>query len=489
MNETELERLMKSYGESMGKGPAMPHPNKIRYLSRPALFKAGMFVTAVAVGWVLISPRDAMASTLKRIGTAIKNVRTMRTRFSILMPSGRWRNFTTTSYKDRMWRYDVQKSDALHVTLIKQNNLELTNYDLLDHATLDTPQVEAGEMADMDALSYAKQLADSGQTNINRKVSILPHNDVGGRPVYTLVLDRAEDRYHAEVLVDKATDLPISSEITVFYSGAHGGLFKLRQEFEFNIPFGPKVFSFEQGKAVVDVRTSMADLEPKWSRTLGSVGDSEVRDACVTPDGTIWLAMTVTGFKEKPILPTRLVAGSAMTYVRLYDLTNSSGHPNAGRAKMFGKDVAIVGFAPLEVGAPIPIRAVVYFSKRPAATPVVNTPEDPSEIGTAKALDLSLRREQASWPSYFAALDLDRIGLEMSQIIWRKRSEVLESEGRLLDAAHAYERTAKERALFAKYIGYEQLLQAASCYERLGMKAEADRDGAEAAVLKASRER
>lgn len=488
MTENEVEKLLHAYRDSLGtSGRRVRAPSPWRRRTAWAL------VTASAAAIIVVGamwPRDADAAALRRIRLALKNAHTMEETFSMQTPGGAYREFLHDYYKDGAWRCEVHKGTGLAATYVLRSGLVLTDFDRLDHATLEPadPKFFADVTgSDTDALSYVKDQIDIGRQGLPRRISIQPHDPVDGVPTYVLTLDRAEDAYHAEILVDKRTDLPISDEVAVIYEGR--GVNRYRQAFRFDQPQPDSLFALASDKPVVRVSEAQSELLEDWKKTLAAVDGTEVRDACVTPDGTIWIAVTTRRNGDTLPVPDSVVTPEGGEYARILDLVPSA---IVDKEKVFqwnGESVLVEGFVPLDPAAKAASAVTVKFANRPLRYPGFAALDHPKSVAAGSTAALPLRRESRELPAYFTALDLDYFGLQIPIEIWETRADALEKSGRLLDAAHAYEQTAVAYRSWVKYVGYRPLEQAAKCYRKLGLTLEAERDEAAAKTLKATRER
>lgn len=479
MNERQLEGLLKEYGEALGPGR---RPEKRAPVRRGKLGYAIAFCAAATAIMVSMWPQDAAAGRIRRMEQRIKNAKSMEMTFWQQTTGGQWFNWLHVFYQDGNWRYQVIKGKGQAETDIERDGLLYQDYQRLDHATVQRATAEEFPLSGMNALDYAKQSIDSGQVSIERKVSVHEHAPVDGRATYVVAYDRPEDAYHAELLVDSATDLPISADVKVHYSGENGGDFRFRQEYRFNQAFGPDVFEPTHGKPVVDLRDSESVLGKRWTKPLVAIQGTEVREATVGTDGTIWLAVTCPQ-EDQPALPIRISG-----YGRLWDLNPSTMSGRAG-LKLGGKDILVVGFFPLDPSGAKPDKMTVSFGRRPIALPNFSTPASPDGEGVSSSTTIPLSLDRSPFPGYFTLLDMDRMTLELPADIWHYRGIALKDGGNLLEAAHSFEKSAREHEDFVKYIGYRELDLAAACYDKLGMAAEADRARKQSADLKAARER
>ncbi|HTQ11881.1 MAG TPA: hypothetical protein VMI31_17605 [Fimbriimonadaceae bacterium] len=484
MSRQQLEGLFKQYSDSLGEPSRTPYPRPRR--SKLPAYAAVFVVLALAL--VALWPRDALAARLKQIGLAIKDAKTMEMTFSRLQPSGRWVQWLHTYYTEGMWRQEIEKGVGQRETVVTRNGLMLSDYHRLDHATLGPVWKEEGQ-ADFEqqsALDYA--LDRYGQSASDETVtrSTQGHSDVNGRAAYAIVVDRSGDTPgpwsdHMEIVVDKQTNYPISADIRDVRPGENGGEFKMHQDYRFNMPLDPALFELKSDKPIVDLRESPGRLAKEWAHPLAELGPTQIRDASVTRDGTIWIAYTTNSDDESAAAPTEISIEGAR-YVSLGAFTGPVGE---AAIHLQGQEVEVVGFAPLEVPAKPPFVAVVRFQPESS----LNVPPENPPAPFMGAVPLNLTLVAGEYPPYFPLLGYDRAILEVQIATWGARAKGLVDAGRYLDAAHAYERTAKECENFVKYIGYRDLDKAAECYDKLGMAAEAARDRALADALHAARER
>jgi hypothetical protein len=411
----------------------------------------------------------------------------MESSLSMQLPSGKWHEFAHIYYRDRMWRTDARKSQAMVISVVERDGMQLTDYERLNHATLrpvrapgaDTPTVEGN------ALDFAKRSLDAGDLSVERTTTVREHGPVEGVPTYLVVLDRPTDGFHAEILVDKRNDLPIRSWAKVHHPRQERWL-EYSQEFRFNQPLSDQLFTLEPGKPVVRLPEARAALLKRWQSAAAKVGETAVYDGSVGPDGTVWLALTVPSGSDRPLLPSR-IASEGGDYVRLPDFDPSNGADSAP-VRIGGKDLVLTAFAPLRIGGPLPRQVNVDFAKRTPDRPSGSPRSAEGETVTARTR-LPLRRQADDRPDFFPALNLDRLGFEIPLIAWRSRGRALEAAKDYPAAARAYERCADEYRNFVKYAGYLALEDAARCYDKGGMPDLAQKRRQQAAALKASGER
>lgn len=485
MREEELKALFAEYRESLGTCDrrSFRRRGEARQLAIARLAGAGLAGAGLlAVGSIAFWPTDAAAHALRKMGTAIRYARSMDVAFDSLRPSGKWVTFSRFRFRDGMSRIDDLRSAGLACTVITRDGSEWTDFHRLDHVSRSPGRkLDWGEMGGENAVDDAMRSIDSGHTDVRRSVRLRSHAPISGVPTYDIVLDRAKDRYHAEILVDARTDLPISTECSVDYGPEHGGLNRFRQTYRFNEPLVPSLFVPEKDKPVVDLRSERLHLMERWQTPLATVDGSDVLDASLTSDGTVWLVVGRKSFDGRIALPTT-IAGHA----RLREFAPTHFDDRAEPFTVEERDVVVCGFPRVDGISTNDVS--VGFARREGNLPQMRLPED----RTAEFIDnvrLRLRSEPGTVPSYFTALDMDRFALEVPVQVWDVRASALEALGRDLDAAHAFEKEAEADASFIRYVGYRPLQRAALCYDRLGLKEKAADARRRASALKTERER
>ena len=465
MNENEMERLFAGYRDSLGKCGRVP-ARRARHVGW-RLATAGAL--ALGVGFALW-PSIASAQAMRRMSNAIRNARTMEMVAEVESPSGGWTTFERFRTRGPMWRTDGYRGPYAG-TSIGRDGRRIQSFDRVNHATVADPAEEDPmfRTEPQDALDFAKEWTDGGLVGIERKVALRPHGPIDGRPAYVVVLDRAEDGYHGEILVDSKTDLPLSVEYTEGESHR-----RFRQTYRFDAPMPDALFEPPKGKPLVDLSVERIGLMARWDRPLTVVGGTKVRDACVTEDGTVWVAMTV-----KDRQATMALAGRMAGYARLPEIYPSAGAAGVAPFRPDGEDVVVVGLVPLDATKP-PKQAQVGFTGRKGRWVNYWTSGAMVEKPVGTPVPLALRRVAGDKPDYFTALDLDQFGLTLPILTWGARAAGLEKEGRLAEAGRAYEKCAAAQRSYAQSEVRRSLREAARCYHKAGLDADAARVQAEA---------
>jgi len=473
MSELDIERLMKGYGESLGTSSRRIVPRSSARPRRTGLVAAAIAIGAV--GTVALWPRDATAARLRRVNSAISNARSMEVVSQLQYPSGMWQEFSRVSYLDGMWRRQSYKGIGLQITLIQRGEGTLTSYAGVPHATLTRSGLDESLPVEASALDYAKRglAAQSAQETIRESAPI------NGVPTYIVQLDRAHDQYRAEILVDARTDLPIRAEMSV-RNERRGDLMHYREEYRFNEPISNDRFEFKIGKPVVVLEEAESALAKRWAKPRQSLGRTELREACVTPDGTVWIVVTAPGGGQLEMLPTRIDG-----YFRLPDVDPSSRTNRRSKIVLDGERPVLVGFAPVRTVAIQPEALNVVWSSRR-----LESPGSAGAEGTdAVVRRVPLRRAKGKVPEFLTGLNLDRYGLEIPMLVAQARARTLRSTGDFLEAAEAFREAAEAQRRWVRYSAYRPLQEAAECYARAGRHEEAAECEREANRLLSERER
>ena len=427
----------------------------------------------VAFGGVAVWPRNAGAATIHRIRAAISNAKSMEEEYWLRTPAGRWRVFDHVYYHDGMWRFDVTKSDPLQLTIVNRDGQTLTDWHQLDHATLaNGTSANSGVTRDQDALDYAKASIVMGLADPKPTVTVRDHDPVNGVPTYVLSLDRAVDNYHAEILVDRGTDLPISSEVAF---DDRDGTRRYRQSYRFNQFLPDALFSLKPDKPVVNLLDAERNLENHWVTPIAIVEKCRVRDVSVTTDGTLWVTVSSADKSERMALPTSISTADGAAYTPMGDYEPSFPSDDDNPFKMFGEDMYVIGFVPLQPNTITPAWATISFTRRPSHYPAGVEPFDAHEEPLGSPIHLRLRQEATNLPDYLTALNLDRFGLELPMDVPHYRAVALQASGRTVEAARAYEQEAEANNRFVPYHATVPLASAERCYRSAGMTAEAAR--------------
>lgn len=487
MNENKLENLMQSYKDTLGQA-RRPEP-KDKPSAVPRLAFTGLAVAALATG-VVLWPRDASAAAVERLRKAIRNANSMEMVFAMEGATG-FKEFVATTYKDGAWRYDSRSGTALEGTFIIANGRCISNYKNLDHATSELADHQMSHMftgAEVDALDFAMQQTDMGAVGRKRDIKLLPGIDAS---TYKMRLERPSDDYVAEILIDKKTDLPISTEISMMFGGDDKQQ-RYRQSYRFNEQVPDSLFQVPKGRPVLDLVVEQSKLVKAWSKPLASVETTEIRDARVSPDGTIWILVTAPIPPEMPkiietadwekhrrasavLLPSEIDAGNGISYGRAQEIVPSSILGKPQTFKIDGETAYIVPFVPLTKTPEQPGKVTLRLATRLPHMPGFSDPGEVKSREAKEVVTVLVTKENGAMPSYFPALDLDHFGFQVPILLADTKAKAFEAVEDWKSAGRAYEECAHAYAGFVKVAGHIPLRQAAACYEKAGMPDDAQR--------------
>jgi hypothetical protein len=491
MRHIEIEAIFQEFNDTLGTCSRVP-ARMSRQTRRPRQESLAFgLISLTALAMVFVAwPRNAEAGSIAKLVQAVGEARSIETQSSRELRPGRWLEYAHEYYEPGKWHGRIYEGTGLAVTYVVAGGRALTDFDCLDHATVEPADPKFFEEASRsirDPLEFVRSQTDMGQVGMERKMSVRPNPPINGRPSYSITLDRKEDSFHAEITVDQQTNLPYQSKVTV-RGPSNQGMLHYRMQYLFNQDLPPSLFALQSAKPTIDVPSAQVELEATWKKPLAEIGSTDVRDACITSDGTVWIAVT-NDERETTILPTALKTESETAYTRLgNDIVPSAILGKSHPFKLNGKQIYMVGFAPLSEPRVPPSRVKVEFAARGAQLPGFRQ-GPPKRLRAESTVSLSLRKEPGRLPSYFPTLDLDDFSIQIPIEIDDAKANALEKQGRMIEAAHAYEQSAIDYRSFVKYVGYKSLQSAAECYKKAGLNQKAAEDLLMAKALKDSRER
>jgi hypothetical protein len=483
MNEPKFEQLMESYKDSLGHGrrPASrPRPSRL-----PGFALSGVLAAALIVSGIFLWPKDAAAAALERVARAIRNAQTME-EINEMGTASSFREIIHTYYKKGAWRMRSRIGSPLEAIFVAKDGKVLNDYARLDHATLepmDSDFFATFQGDNIDALDFAKEETEMGLVDKERKVTLVPSQNGA---TYTVLLERPNDIYRAEIIVDKKTDLPISSSVTVRYDEKQSQTF--RQTYKFNQDLPESYFALTSTKPVVDLRVAQADLKKQWKIPLGEIETTKVRDVRVTPDGAVWVAVTATQTHapegessryprsgDKLLLPSAIDAGNGVTYARSLEMVPSSILGKPQTFDVDGDRLYILAFTPLARTPELPGRITLKMSTRVPNFPGFSEEGNNTETDAKQTLTLSVKREGKLLPEYFPGLDLDHFGFQVPLVLAFTRARAFEASGDWEKAGRAHEEASEAYMGFIGRRYPDEFKAAAKCYEKAGMAGDAER--------------
>lgn len=460
MNEQEVATKLEAYRQSIGVPHRVAMP-RVRVISPRVRVWATAAGAALLLGGFVVWPAYANAEAIKRLGYAIKNARTMDSTIEIERPDGTWAKATRVLYDSGKWRYENRFTPQMARTLIYRDGLFIDDYAVLDHASQEPEGAWNGQpTAPENAVEVAQRLLGASLTK--RHVESAP--DVDGKSVYRLTL---EDDHQSKLvlLVDRATDLPISSEMWSMDTNTAGnGVQHVRATYRFNESLPKSLFEFTAGRKLVDLTKSVQAWRKAHSKPIASVGNLRVLDATVTADGTIWFTIEGgDGLEIRNLKADDGIFSPLSEFHRDYPWAGKKASPSVVRA-----------FTPI--------------------LPLTKTPDwvqfQVVRSGTSRAIgrgSVPLRAEKSLVPAHLAELGFQHHLVAREHLVLRAQAKGLAVAGEALNAAQAFEHAATKA--FVKYAGHLDLDEAAKLYRKMNRFADAERVETESARLKQTRER
>ncbi len=374
VNEEKLSALMNSTVSgisasdklryrAMSIGPAKAQPNSLR---PKWAFGLAAAATLAVFSLVALYPRRSEASALRRMQDAISNAQSMQVSAYVGKDQALLQQIY---YQNGEWLMHSRLESSHPVWSLVKND-QFYKWDEGQTVATIEPYAEPVWMAhDGTAVDFVKSQMSFDEAGLTSKLE--PNPDLNGRPTYKLVIERHSDPRtpapdeRCEVLVDKQTDLPITSTTTS--KAPEGGDYVNKEDFAFNVTMDSHMFEPCHGQATLlrNLPAERTQLKAAWSTPLTTAtqgsNTAEVRDVEVNGSGTVTIAYT-TSLKLDPassstaFAPTELRDENGTTYLRLSDYTPgfvSSFADDLAAEMTFGQHhLAFCTWAPLEPRQP-----------------------------------------------------------------------------------------------------------------------------------------
>jgi len=488
VNENEIERLMRAHGDSLGvssRRHVVPPPPRWGRRMTIGFASLAVVITTTMMLW----PRDVVASTLARVNRQITDAKSFEERIYMRIQN-RWVEPIDISYQNNMWRIDSAKGmSTLECLRVFRDGKVYERYKALDFTTV--WKARPNELGDPNkvgesTLEFVKGMFAGPEGTKKQKAQLVEHESVDGKPTYMLIFDRPADHWRLEILVDKDTDMPIHSELTMVDRWNKPLLYK--SEIQINHPIDPLVFAPPTQGEVVRLPEDLQVAADQWTKPVAKVEHSDIQNVSVSADGTIWIAVTTPPGLEKPAMPSTVSDLNGTKYVRIQDIDPAS---MSSRKEMTigGKSIYITGFVPIVDNGLQPLQVKIGFARREAYPPFFSDSFRKEGLTLKETVTLQPAVESGNWPQYFRYLGISHFLLQIPVSTWSARAQALESNGDLLQAARAYEKLAEARYNWVKYSAFQPMLDAAKLYRRLGDTVRAADLEVRAEALKESRER
>ena len=239
---------------------------KITKPKRWRLTMAGGLAAALTVsaGVLLLTPASSTAATIKRMEAAIKGVKAMHVRSYSDRPGRPRVMFSELFCLDGSWRSDAFPGQDLERIYIRSGGRQ-SLYLACNDVSVVEPQMQNELEGAPSAIEFAKMISDEGRSDTPRQYKVEPRPNEGGKEVYAIVGWRSDTPYHLELIVDKATNLPIRSEFKGEEQGSENYQV-LTEEYSYNDPISPSKFDTK-----IKPTTKVIDLPAEADRLKATI--------------------------------------------------------------------------------------------------------------------------------------------------------------------------------------------------------------------------
>lgn len=487
MDDHEIGRKLRLYADAMGQ------PSRTVERRRAPRLWLGWVAACLVVGIAAFSlwPGDATAETLQRIQGKLGDVQSMRIRSYTKKGADAQMNlYLTTEYREGVWRH-VLPERFKNVEFLRRGDLLYVNYHVLDHATVqavsastDFDDPALSEETTVPALEYVKRYVEHGQSDQEVDVLVKDGPEVRGRPTYALEFAaRTDDRRKTTLVVDRASNLPLYADTVQLLpasrvlgaQGDHAQEFRSHHDFEFNVAISEKSMEPRFGKPIVNVGELRLTLREEWNRPIAAVGETRVLDACIGPEGTLWITYSVPMGQSQGLLPE-----PPQGFAPLPELASQGG------AKILpGRQVLVAGFAPLDGRPRRGGEWTIPFAERAPRSGLGEERGRPTETDASRLRQvvLRVRSEGRPYPLFFAALGLDYDCVKVPMMAASARAVYLENRDRFEEAGDWWRAAGVAAGRWVVFGGHPMMREAEQCYRKAGMEKEAVAMAAEAKRL------
>jgi len=442
MKKHDFEALMARYRESLGSCSRVPERKPKRVWVRPVASLGAVVILAI-LALILLWPKDAAATAIDRMSHALKGVTHFQATGYQLW-EGKWKEMTEVNYADGVWSLKRDTKNDTFLCIASDDGL-LIHYKRLPYV-LKTPkyyEINQEMIGNRSVLDFVLRHIDSGYYRIGRKQTVVDRGST-----LALQLSRQKGGYKAEVIIDKATNRPLSAVVSSYADDTNKGpQYMERYNFGYESIPNPVL----PDKPVVDTQLELAKLTPAWERALAS-SKKEIIDARVSSSGTVWLVASYDRSMKKVRLPYRILVGSkSYRPMRFFAGTASAYNDDL---RIGGKSIAVMGFAlPERTRNATTCKVILgdyatgvfleFLDNEP-------TPEDSLALAIP-SYSLSLKRDPDPVPRYFATLSLCDEQISMRSYEAYARAGQLRDELRFDEAIHAYEQIGRELSEFESF--------------------------------------
>jgi len=436
----------------------------------------------VLIGVIALWPKPSAAAAFKRMQEAISNVQTMK-----VTTYGNFRKSTDKPlqqlfYKDGSWLMHAQMQGKTFWSLFKSKRVYRWDEGSTEASFEPYTEPIYGLKNGSTALDFVK--TQNGFDGEHLRTTLKPNPDINGKPSYLLIIERnlapgapRSDGGTCEIVVDKATDLPINSK--TINPRRDGGTYVTTFDYQFNQPFPAAQFEPCEGRASVvrDLAKERKDLKSLWAQTsLGAAkrGAHEcvVHDVTINSDGNILMAYSgAPGDSWSAIpafAPTTISDAKGTNYVRIRD--SAPGGLRAAEMVINGHALSTCMWVALEPNSsPHDTDITVGFMMRNYGRDVI----EPKDDQKAVLLKLTAKAIRTVYPEWSLPLHLDNTRGQQPMLEDLARGDYYKAHEKYDRAGYWYKQAYVEESKVISIIAYRKLPPAIECFEKAGNVTEA----------------
>ena len=420
----------------------------------------GMLAIATAViGSGLLVTSASAASKYHRIEAAIKDAQLMEIRSYAATPGKPRKLFGHIVYSHG----DLRLSRSI-IRLGSDQWYYLEHADVSVQEPLVTnPEIDRPQTA----LDFAKANSDEGAISSPRDFAFEERPNEGAREVYAIIATRKDTPYHMEMIVDKATNLPIRTTFSG-ESPTSPNYRVISEDYAFGSSVDPKLFDpqVKPTTKLLHMGVEAENWKRKWAKPIveSKVDEErcELRDITVTHTGNVFVLCTVPdridpkSSMPSNLLPDTLTDEQGRSYL-LAQVIKPGGFFGDTQAsdyfKMDNENVVICEFAPLQPSQHWTPASSLIFGL--VGRTWVGAPVFRNESVTSRLMVKAPEPTMDRFPSYSDAMLLDDVHQQFEMLADLLRADIAEKAKQYKLAANWYRAAAKEAKPLSSYKTYD----------------------------------
>ncbi|RYG45104.1 hypothetical protein EON79_13380 [bacterium] len=464
MNEENLQRMIREYGDALPTLPERPRRSSpVRVGMKGALLLAALAGTAI-----VLMPPSAEARAMGEMRDALAGVRTFHAKIWMRHGPGKPGRLVSEMWmKGGIWCFESRKGTPSHASWILKGDRQYMN-DLVRRVSTVEPRV-ASNTIPKTALDFVIQQTDTGPMGIPRRMTKTDGPVTDGRATYRLEFWKAREESPQEnsrtvILVDAEKNLPLWSETTSH--DPDSGWSVERSDYEFDRPVEDRVLQ-PPFKPVIDLEVRQRARLAAWrGKPVAKAGGTTLLDVQMNEEGAVFVLFEGAGG------PTDLVASDGTRYLQAMDYRPGGTWGDTGTQKRC-EGVRGTVYVPVTLRAPAEPRFRFSLGGRTFQRPGFSHAE-PARPGAQTGSTEVRATPCETWPDYQYEMMLGHFFANVAPRMASTEAAYLEKQSDVKGAVARY-RIAYERMKgFLPSIAYRELIPAEKLLRSKGEKAEAD---------------